>query len=154
MPIVGEDTALRVSDPDLPLLASEAAIEIDNLLSGRSSGLGAVERLGARMRYSVGGSGREGARSMLDPATLTVLGAAVNEVSRGTPLVADMDALIHRAGQIASDLTKRDPQSDRVTLEWVRAFCVALSRCAAAYRKSIYDLRPQHPFKRLTFVGS
>ncbi|MBA7515519.1 hypothetical protein ES705_07561 [subsurface metagenome] len=143
-------TSLRVLDPDLPYLASEAAIEYDNLLLGRKSNFKSVYILAERIRNSFEIDRGNGAtRSLMDPATLTVLGEAINE-SQDQPKVNKLADLIKKAFSIADELLKNTNLKDnREELEWARTFCLALSRLAAAYHKSIFDLRPQHPFRRL-----
>jgi len=143
-------TLLRVLDPDLPYLASEAAIELDNLLLGRKSNLKSVHILAERIGNSFEIDRSNGAtRPLMDPATLTVLGDAINE-SQSQPIVIKFEDLIKKASSIADELLKNTNLKDnRKELEWARAFCVALSRLSAAYHKSVFDLRPPHPFRRL-----
>jgi hypothetical protein len=144
----GQGPRLQALNPDLPFLASEAAIELDRVLAGYASDLTAVRQLAEQLKNAVGLPGANGgAQSLMDPATLSVLGAAVNRTSPGKQVVT-VNELLTKAGSIARDLLKSDPNTDREWLEWARAFCVSLSQSAAAYRKSIYDLRPSHPFRR------
>ena len=141
---------LRVLDHDLPYLASEAAIEFDNLLLKRESKLKYVYVLVERLQesFKIDNSNGE-VSSLVDPATLTVLGEVINE-SLGKTKVNKLEDLIKKAYLIAGDLKKNtDPKSNRKELEWARTFCVTLSRLTAAYHKSIFDLRPPHPFRRL-----
>ena len=147
---INEREQLRVVDPDLPFLASRAAIELDNLLLGRSKTLISVIALATRLRNSFRLDANGGSpRSLVDPATLTVLGEAINRSTVHPPLTSVED-LIKKACAIADDLTKKtDPKDDRESLIWARAFCVALSHLASAYHKSIFDLRPPHPFRRI-----
>ena len=71
----GSRQGLRALDPDLPFLASEAAIDIDNMLAGvgvRSQAISDLaELLNTSIDLSPGGSFT---RSQIDPGTLTVLG--------------------------------------------------------------------------------
>ena len=142
------DEGLSALDPDLPFLASEAAVDIDNLLAQRREDFTAIHRLARRLRNSIE-SGTAGGppRSLMDPATLTVLGEAISQ-SGGTsasPRIAD---LLAHAEYIANALSHESLSLDKKELERVRDFCIALSDAAAAYRKSIHDLRPSHPFRR------
>ncbi len=142
---------LCVLDPDLAFLASDAAIELDNYLANRSSDITAVVKLATRLKNSIQISdGGSAPTSLMDPATLTVLSEAVR-LSLGNTQITSVDELITHASKIADGViagTKRRKRKNRRDLQWTRAFCVALSRCAAAYRKSIHDLRPQHPYRR------
>lgn len=143
-------TPLRVLDPNLPFLASTAAIELDNLLLGRKTNLKPVYILQGMLKDSFEIDRENGAtRSLMDPSTLTVLGEAIN-TSQDQRRVTKIEDLIATASSIANDLSRRtNTKNNRERLEWARAFCVSLSRLTAAYHKSIFDLRPQHPFRRL-----
>lgn len=139
---------LRVLDPDLPFLASEAAVDLDNLLSGRSIELSAIRQLAVRLKNSIevnpiGG----GPRSLMDPATLTVLGEAVVLVAVPSSSTKVEDVL-SQVMKIADELTTVDTQQNQKDIEQARDFCVALSKTAASYRMTFRDLRLPHPFRR------
>jgi len=139
---------LRVLDPDLPFLAAEAAVDIDNLLSSRSEDLTAIRRLAEQLKNSLklrplG----EQPRSLMDPATLTVLGEAMLKVLHPFP-PSKFEDLLSEASKIAEELSNAEPTSNPKEMQKARNFCLALSRAAAAYSKSIRDLRPSHPFRR------
>ncbi len=139
---------LRISDPDLPSLASEAAVELDNLAMGHRVELEAVKRLGRLLGNSFSSAHQgPGQRGVVDAATLAVVGEAfTRSAAEGPPHT--IDVIIARATSIANNMSSESLTKDAHALEWTRAFCVSLSQCAAAYRKSIYDLRPSHPFRR------
>ncbi len=144
------ETRLRALDPALPLLASEAAIELDTIIAGEEVEPRAIHRLAKILRNSLETSaetapGSTGAKSLMDPATINVLSRAL--VTSGDE-VTDLQQLIVKAGSLADRLVETNSTTKPETLEWFRTFCVALSRYAAAYRQSIHDLQPQHPFRR------
>jgi hypothetical protein len=137
---------LRALDPDLPFLASEAAVDIENLLANNSPSLDAVRKLALRLRSAIEPAhGGIPPRSLMDPATLTVVAEAVAQ-SAAQPL--SIDGLLAHADKIAASLSQHDLTEVRNELTSARDFCVALSRAAVAYRESIYDLRPSHPYRR------
>jgi hypothetical protein len=139
---------LRVLDLELPFLASEAAIDIDNLLSNRSREFTAIRQLADQLRNSIEISATgEPPRSLMDPATLTILGEAVAR-SAGEGYSKKVEDLLSAAVKISGELSSDDPTKDRKELERARDFCVALSTAVVAYHKSISDLSPQHPFRR------
>ena len=139
---------LRALDPDLPFLASEAAIDIEILLSGAKEDLSAIRRLAERLNNSIDSGTEDGRpRSLMDQATLTVLNEAVAEAVRHESLQRVED-LMSEALKIFKLLSDEHLKDNRNALEQARDFCVALSRAAMAYRKSIRDLRPSHPFRR------
>ncbi len=143
-----EDPKLRVLDPDLPILASEVAIDIENILSDGPVALTAIHRLAEKLNNSIEAGIAGGApRSLMDPATLSVLSEAMLQ-SGGRFASHSVADLLSEAFGIAGELSRDDPGSDRSSLEQARNFCVALSKAAMAYHRSIRDLSPSHPFRR------
>lgn len=141
-------SGLRVLDPDLPFLASEVAIDVDNMLLGISDDKTAMRKLANKLLQSTDPATAGGPpRSRMDMATLTVLGEAISEIVDMQSL-KKVEDLLAEASQIANVLASVNPQNDRDELERARNFCVALSRAAASYSESIRDLRPSHPFRR------
>lgn len=139
---------LRVLDLDLPFLASEAAIDIDNLLSNRSKEVTAIRLLADQLRNSIEiSSSGEPLRSLMDQATLTILGEAVARTA-GEAYSKKVDDLLSEAVKISKELSSDEPTRNPKELERARDFCVALSTAVVAYHKSISDLTPQHPFRR------
>lgn len=139
---------LRALDPDLPFLASEVAIDIDNMLSGISKDQTAMRRFAEKLSQAIeSDSDRGSLSSRMDMATLTVLGEAVLETVENQSMKS-IENLLTRANEITAVLASDKPDSDRQGLEQARSFCVALSRAAAAYSESIRDLNPSHPYRR------
>jgi hypothetical protein len=142
------DKKLQVLDPELPFLASDAAIELDNALSGIRSEFQAVKRIGRLLQssFTVVDCASQ-PRSLVDPATLTVLGDAINQTPKGQR-VTTMEELIKEACSIANQLTDPEDDESEDQIKWARDFCVALSRKTIAYRSSIHSAGPQHPYRR------
>lgn len=141
---------LRALDPDLPFLASEVAIDIDNLLAGVSTDQKAMRLLAGQLLNSIEVDSAGGPpRSQMDMATLTVLGEAILDLETVEEhSLGKVEDLLTKASQIANILSGDNPESNRKDLEQALSFCVALSRAAAAYSESIRDLRPSHPYRR------
>ncbi len=145
---IAHNPRLRVLDPDLPFLASEVAIDIDNMLLGTSKDQIAMRRLAEKLSQAIESDSDGGVlRSRMDMATLTVLGEAVLQTVEKQSMKSIED-LLTRANEITAVLASDEPDSDRQGLEQARSFCVALSRAAAAYSESIRDLNPSHPYRR------
>lgn len=144
-------SVIRATDPNLPFLASKAAIELDKMVRGVSVDTTSIHELSSILRSSFETDESNGGfRSRMDAATLTVLGQAVNQSRTGQQIV-QMDKIVEMAVTVADKMlngANGKLREDTDSLEWARDFCVALSRCAAAYRKSLMDLRPSHPFRR------
>ena len=139
---------LHAMDPGLPFLASQAAIEIDRVLAGMDTGLEAVKRLATQLRNSVTSDSSSGAaKSLIDPSTGSVFGRALAQGPSGRS-IGSVDELVRELIATANKLPSSPTPEDPSSLEWARAFCVALSRFASAYRQSIHELRPAHPYRR------
>jgi hypothetical protein len=145
------DPELHALDPELPFLASEAAVDIDNLLSGSSMEDESVRRLAGMLNNSLKEDVSENSLKSfmdMDPATVTILGTAVIDSSSEKVSLQKVDDLLDKASQFAKLLSRENLLENRGELEKARDFCIALSRSVVAYRKSIYDLRPSHPFRK------
>lgn len=138
--------SLQVLDHDLPLLASEAAIDIDNLLSNRAKDFKAMRDLAERLKNSFETS-EGGLQSLMDPPTLLVLGEAVAHAI-GKPYIEKIEDLLTNAFKISDQLSSEDPMKDIDALKRARDFCTGLSMAVVAYRKSNRDLRQMRPFRR------
>ncbi len=143
-----EPKTIRVLDPDLPLLASEAAVDIDNIISDRGVELAAIHSLAEMLSNSIEFKPPNGfTRSLMDPATETMLGTAMAKVL-GKSSPSELKHLLREASSIASELLSDEPTKDYEKLAKARDFCMTLSKTAVAYNKSIRDLRPSHPYRR------
>jgi hypothetical protein len=140
---------IHALDPDLPFLASEAAVDLANLRYGDSQRMEAIRNLADRLKKSIKkDSSGVPSRSLVDPDALTVLGGAVVESTFAGQSSKKIDDLLVRALEIAEFLSSENMQDDPAKMEEAMIFCAALSRAAIAYRRSIRDLSPSHPFRR------
>ncbi len=143
------DGNIHALDSDFPFLASEAAVDLANLLYGESQRMEAIQNLAKRLKKSIKkDSSGVPSRSLVDPDALTVLGGAVVESSSATQSSEKIDDLLARALEIAEFLSSDNMQDSPSKIEEAMNFCAALSRTAIAYRRSIRDLSPSHPFQR------
>ncbi len=135
-------SALRALDPDLPMLASQAAIELDNIRLGRSDETPAVDRLRGLLENSIESDpSAPGHRALIDSTTVTLIERALSDSYQTAPKT--LDELLQKACEVADNL--KTPVATQI--ERVRAFCVALSRCASYYQ-STNRVRASHPFRR------
>ncbi len=139
---------MNVLDPKLPSLASNAAVELDLLINDAPTSLDAVRQLAERLRETLDNAGLDqlGRRLQVDTETETILGQAFTHAGDDPSTI--LGDLFRRTEVIAQQLSTAEPHSEREALEWQRAFCLALSQSAAAYRQSIFDVRPPHPYRR------
>ena len=143
---------VNVLDPELPALASNAAVELDLLINDEPTDLDSVRQLGERLNESLNKPSFDQPALGLhvDIETETILGQAFLQAPEAK---ADsktiLSELARRTEDIAQQLSSSDLETEgKKALELPRAFCLALSQSAAAYRQSIYEVRPPHPFRR------
>ncbi len=140
---------IRALDPDLPFLASEAAIDLANLRYGESRRMDAILRLADRLKKSIKkDSSGIPSRCLVDPDALIILGGAVAASSSAAQSSERIDDLLARALGIAKFLSSENIQDNPAEMEGAMNFCAALSREAISYRHSIRDLSPSHPFRK------
>ena len=142
---------VNVLDPELPSLASNAAVELDLLINDEPTDLGAVRQLGERLNKSLDKPAPTSLCGLhVDTETETILGQAFLQAPEAKADSATiLKELAHRTEEIARQLSSTALETERKTaLELPRAFCLALSQSAAAYRQSLMEIRPPHPFRR------
>ena len=129
----------RSLDSDLPFLASQAAIELDNLLLGKNVDLKAVKRLAQQLEDSTAqGVGTENRISLMDPATVSVFSNAIS--TSGMQEVKTLGELAGKAWQIARELQGSQEDSEKQRLQQLGTFCTHLARSAIAHERALYDL--------------
>jgi hypothetical protein len=139
---------------DLPSVACQAAIELDNLILGRANDLPSVRELSARLTQEVPAlPDLASPLSLVDPSTVVVLHGTFQE-ARMTAPSDDIGDLTRQAGEIVRRLRRAsdDPQvartSDREGLRQLKEFCLILSRRSAAANRDVDESRPTHPYRR------
>jgi hypothetical protein len=141
---VGECTG-----PRLFSLAADAAVELDLRINDEPSGLGAVRHLGEQLGQSLENTtpDQPAPGLQVDTETAMDLAQAFTRAGMANPATI-LSELAARTQVIGERLGSADAQMDRGLLESCRAFCLALSQSAAAYRQSVVDTRPPHPYRR------
>jgi hypothetical protein len=129
---------LDALDPGLPYLATQAAIELDNLLLKREVELSAVKCLAERLENSVETGSDSGIKkALMDPNTVAVFSSAI--LASGIPEVRTLSELANEAQQIATELHSSHDQSDEGRIESLRTFCRLLAQSAVAHERSVYE---------------
>lgn len=145
---ISNNEALRVLDAELPLLASEAAIDLDNLLAGRDSDLTVIHSLAHLLKNFINFESEDSSsNTLMDFATISVLSEAIVQ-TRNDFSYKKIEELLKEAEKIASELLSDELLNNAESLKRARDFCVALSTAVMAFHKSIRDLRPPYPFIR------
>lgn len=143
-----DERVLNALDPRLSFLASQAAVELDNLRLGKATKLVAVQLLRRRLDNSTElVEGTNDRKMLLDAPTVSVLSNAIS-ASRSQE-VRTLAELASEAWQMASDLQKAEEvpaDLDKSTIERLRSFCLFLSQNARSYRQAIYETQPEFSF--------
>jgi hypothetical protein len=145
---------LNAKSPDLSIVASQAAIELDSVVRGRDSDLVSVCELATVLdnSFSTQNVGRA-SMPATDSGTLLVVERAVSGSSAGAQ-PENVDELLSRVRQMAADLlavasAKGDlRQVDPDVLKHARDFSAALANASSSYLRGLEDLRPTNPFRR------
>jgi hypothetical protein len=130
---------------DLASLASQAAIELDDLFLGRRKDLTAVGVLVDKIAAGL----PEG--KPLDATTVVAVQRALIDTpgSKQTTTVSELQSsaaeMTARLSGLINGGDVKPPAPD--VLEQLRSFCVALSKHSTALQRSPYDRR-EHPFQR------
>lgn len=137
---------LSAMDPTLSFLASQAAVELDNMLSQGTHDLEAVQLLGDRLGKSTEAiSGSTDRRALMDPATLSIISNAIS-ASRSTQ-PRTLAEFASEAWKVANDLHGSSKEQDKRNIEKLRTFCVTLAHNCRSYRQTILDVEPSHPYR-------
>jgi hypothetical protein len=144
---VNENVELSSTEANVPLLAIEAANELDELIEGRITDLNSVKGLAEILRRSFKlGQPIGQKQGFVDSGTVAVFSQAIDESVTGHQIVT-LDDLVARALEIVNNLENTAAGKDDIGINKMRDFCIALSNSAAAYQQSVYELRPSHPFR-------
>jgi len=142
-------------ESDVPSLACQAAIELDNILLDRPCGTDSVCRLARIISRSIPDEqDPSSANWLLDPTAVVVVNRAIGDSTRRQPF-STVKELVREAGELVQRFHKLIDDSEGFKkknsddLKKMRAFCLALSRRASAAKKSPHDRVPDHPFRRL-----
>lgn len=156
-------TGLRALDPDLPIVAARAAMQLDSVIATARHGKAiegartdAIEQLSSMMSNIstaiAGESGDLASRSLVDPLTATMVSRAYKDAShKDLKSLNDLSAAADKLSEMfrkasSSENQGQDPYEALVLL---RDFCVKLSEYAASKRQLAYGDRPMPTYWRL-----
>lgn len=156
-----DQAPLRALDPDLPILAARAAMQLDSAISVVRSGkfrslrtdaIDQLAKLLSNMSSAIAGeSGDLASRSLMDPLTANIVSRAYSDASKAN--LTSLGQLKSAAEKLSEMLKKASSQqqgNDPVAaLVLLRDFCVNLSEYAASKRQLAYGERPTNAHWRL-----
>lgn len=136
---------MRAYDPDLPMLASQAAIELDCIRIGVvQEKTPAVDRLAELLKNSIKKDDIDSStpkfRSLVDSPTISLIERALSDSYQTSSHT--LEGVLFKAFEVASELSKKDESK----LDKIWRFCIELSRSASFYQ-STNHVRPSHPFR-------
>lgn len=144
-------------DPRLPRIAAMAAVEFDWLIQAAQRPAKAkpsvshksINGLWSLLSDSPGETPHSvESRAFHDSLGLHFFAQAYNHIPH--PPVTTREDLLPAVTELTEALHKAHEGKalDQDVLEKLKAFCIGLSRYASAYRKMIYDNRPEHPYRK------
>ncbi len=144
-----QEAKLNILDPEFSLIASQAAIELDNAIVGGSScEFASIQRLSLFLKGAFKSDNPVSPAVMnLDSNAVAVIGSAFDLIDEQHS-VKTVPELVKEAWDVAARLEKSSEQNDMSALKQMRTFCIALASSVASYRQSIQDTKPVHPHKR------
>ena len=133
-------------DPRLPLWASRAAVQLDNLINKKSSDLSAVAHLLQLLKEDLSSGVSSG---WSDPSDEAVFYQAFQKTHPDDHLesLGDVRAAARKIMlqlEVASKST-----FDTNLLEKLRDFCIALSRFSQSYGKELMGGEQTHPYRKV-----
>ncbi|MDD2716296.1 MAG: hypothetical protein PHW04_10445 [Candidatus Wallbacteria bacterium] len=140
---------LNIGDPELSLLASEAAVDIDNMLVCKENkDFTALKKLATRLQnsYTIDQTSNK-MQSLMDITTVTFLNDALSKTGENK-LFVKLDDLLKEADRITKLLITIEQREEHNELTYVRDFCIALAKATITYRKYIRELKPVHKFRK------
>ncbi len=134
-----------VSVSDIPLLASQAAFELDQVLRGKQSNIESAKLLGEYIKGSVSSSAPTNSR-FNNSSSENLLYLALSE--SGAEPLQTMEYLLKRLLKWLEILNSLIHLMPKRSLQYMRKFCVALAQAALAQKKNLSDLQPKPSYYR------
>lgn len=131
--------SLSALSPELPLLATRAAIELDNILLQKDSSLENVRLLAEQLNGSTQGQGTV-CQFTADLPTVDVISRALIASDCKVKTIADAAM---EAWRMASELNAvGEGEEEAARLKRLRTFCVELARSASIFRSMFEEAQP------------
>jgi hypothetical protein len=139
-------TDFRVTDSEFPLIAANAALEVDNVIQGQNGSFENVTRLSKLLEKAIIRDTGQVAKvkSLMDPVSTGVFSRAFLKSHKRS--LKSLNELAAEAYSLSTQLGSIDGK--REMLQAVRDFCVALSKLALASRPAVQHCRLRNPHRR------
>jgi hypothetical protein len=155
--------ALRALDPDLPIVAARAAVQLDAAIAiatgnARPTELrtDAIDQLAGMMTNITSSIAGPAAKSLVDPLTMNLVSRAYSDSSHAS--LSSFNDLQEAAQTLSKMFEKVSGGKERGAellkmLETLRDFCIKLSEYAASKRQLAYGNRPTVSYWRLKLAS-
>ena len=142
----GLTASFRVTDPEFPFIAANAALEVDNLINGRRGEVPNLKKLSELLKNAAFRTEQstKQLKNIMDPVSVDVFQRALFE-SHNCHLASIQD-LAAKAAEVASELESAPTKEDM--LDIIKRFCLELSRLSLATRYTMQQSRSENPFKK------
>lgn len=129
----------RTSLRELPFVAACAAMELDNILLGKTSDTSSVGTLASFLREAAESDGNgTSLLALIDPSTATIFSSAITASLHAN--VRSLQELASEAIKIAEELDETSPSSsEKLAIEKLRAFCSHLAKSAVANEHALLE---------------
>jgi hypothetical protein len=140
---------LRALDPYFPMLATQAAVELDGLRLKNAGKTDAVQKLSELLKtsFNLGESNSSvQSSSLLEPSTVVLVGRALEAIPDNH--VANVAEVQEKLSEVASWLDGVAMNDESPHLVVLRDFCLALARAASLHHRTFSDEMPEHSYYR------
>lgn len=145
-----EDIFLYEAKNDLPSLACFGAIEIDKIILDKVYNLNILKKLADKLLNSIKSHKvQSDTMSLIDPKSVIVMNHAIQDSYTSIPRLKTVDDLVQQARKITEKLqaivSNPDPfkREKREELKELRSFCIAISKHASSFERSLYNNAPR-----------
>lgn len=135
------EPAFRATDPEIPFLAAQAALELDLVAQNIGRSLEHVQKL-ADLFANVD----KPVADFYDPVTSGVVSRALCTYFK--PDVESLTDFAARNREIGEILRKAAEGDAQTPVDRLRDFCLAISQFSSASQSSAYGNRERHPFRK------
>jgi hypothetical protein len=137
---------LRINDSRLPLLVSQAAMELDHAARGESKSLSHAQDFFLFLRESLEADAGETEHRWLDPETVDVFEHALR--NSGVHELRTVQDVIRESLQFVNGIGEKAKRGLEPDMEALLRFCVAFGNSLLAHRAQYRPEFPANPFRR------
>ena len=142
-----KDQNVRITDPRLPILVSQAALELDRAAKGETVSLERAKEFFAFLSQSLYVDAGNAERRWLDPETVDVFGNALLNSGR-VPELRTVQDVVREALHLVKAIPAKTQSGAELDLNELRSFCVAFGNSLLAHRAQYIPQPPANPYRK------